>query len=244
LPNYDGVTKHLIEFKDVGVTCELKINGTNKEIPTFSQICENLQNLFSLTSANYITCLYEDIYLNGQLSATALFPLKTYTFSNRPSLIDNTIHGNNEFKDFIDTTYQNYVTLRDDLGLPYFIEFFTTSKMYSPLEVEYLLSTTAFECLEGYFRNSRSLHATPGGLRGKIKRMCNAFAFAITTSELNSYRDCRNSIVHEGKFPATVDKFLATMELRNLMDRFILTILGYRNKPYYNVIKGNKDSVP
>lgn len=126
-----------------------------------------MQSLFSLASANYITPIYEDVYFNGQLSASTLFPLKTYLFSDRPSLIDSTILGNHEFKDFVDTTYQNYLTLRDNMGLPYFIEFFTTSKMYSPFEVEYILSTIAFECLESYFRNWQRLQSIEG-LKGKL----------------------------------------------------------------------------
>jgi hypothetical protein len=187
--------------------------------------------------------LYEDVYSTDVLCETTLLPLKTHTFSNHPSLIDNSPYGNKEFKDFIDTTYSSYVNLRDNIGLPYFIEFFTISKMYSPLEVEYVLATTAFECLESYFRNWKSLPEL-GDLKGKIGRMCSDFAFTVTPAELESYRICRNSITHEGKFPDGTDKVLATMELRNLMDRFILTILGYRNKRYYNVLKSDKDLVP
>lgn len=74
--------------------------------------------------------------------------------------------------------------------------------------------------------------------------MCDHFALAVTPTELESYRVCRNSLTHEGRFPATSDKIMSTMELRNLMDRFVLTILGYRGKPYYNVIKRDKDLMP
>lgn len=244
LSNYEDITKHLTEFKDVGVTCELKTDGTYNELSSINEIAENLQNLFSLAAANYITTLYEDVYINGQLSASILFPLKTYIFSNRPSLIDTSIFGNREFKDFIDTTYQNYVTLRVSLGLPYFTEFYTTSKMYSPLEVEYILATTAFECLESYFRGWQGLPEASGGLKGKITRMCNHFGFTATDAELEPYRLCRNSLTHEGKFPAGSDSIASIMELRNLIDRFVLTILGYRNKPYYNVVKRAKDMAP
>jgi len=240
--NYRDVSKHLNEFKDVDVTSELKINGTFNQLASFKEISDNLQNLFSLASANFITTLYEDIYLNGQLSATTLFPLKTYTFSNRPSLVD--CSNGHEFKDFIDIIYPNYLNLRNNLGLSYFIEFFTTSKMYSPLEVEYILATTSFECLESYFRNWRGLREASGGLKGKITILCNHFGFTATDAELESYRLCRNSLTHEGKFPAGSDSVASTMALRNLMDRFVLTILGYRNKPYFNTITRNKEMVP
>jgi hypothetical protein len=243
IADYKQVTEHLMEYRDVAVTCEIKMVGSLSELPAFTEISENLQNLFSLASANYITPMYEDVYFNGQISSSTLFPLKTYSFSGRPSLIDNTIIENHEFKDFIDTTYQNYVNLRNNMGLPYFIEFFTTSKMYSPLEVEYILSTTSFECLESYFRSWQSFRETDN-LKRKITRMSNHFGFAVDDSILEPYRICRNSLTHEGKFPAGSDSVASTMALRNLIDRFVLTILGYRNKPYYNAITRNKDIVP
>jgi hypothetical protein len=243
LPDYEEITKHLTSEKDVAVTCELKIESKLKEYAAFSEMAENLQNLFSLASANYVTTIYEDVFLGDQLCKSTLFPLKTYLFSNRPSLIDNTIHGNHEFKDFIIIAYPNYVNLKTNLGLTYFIEFFTTSKMYSPLEVEFILATTAFECLESYFKRWQSL-GDEKGLKAKLTRMFSHFVFVASASELESYRVCRNSLTHEGKFPDDKDKFLSTMELRNLIDRFILTIMGYRNKAYYNYIKRDKDIVP
>ena len=111
------------------------------------------------------------------------------------------------------------------------------------MKLNILLATTAFECLESYYRTWRSLLEASGGLKGKIDRLCRAFGFTVTPTELESYRVCRNNITHEGKFPASVDKLITTMELRNLMDRFLLTMLGYKNKPYWNVVKNAKDSV-
>jgi hypothetical protein len=242
IPTYDDAIKHLTKFNDVAVTCELKMAGTYNQLAIFQEITENLQNLFSLASANFNTTIYEDIYFNGQLSASTLFPLKTYIFSNRLPLIDCSM--GHEFKDFLDVTYQNYINLRVNLGLSYFVEFFTTSKMYSPMEAEYILSTTAFECLESYFRNWQELPEAHGGLKGKISRMCNHFRFTTTDAELERYRICRNSLTHEGKFPAGSDKIALLMELRNIMDRFVLTILGYRNKPYYNAITRKKAIMP
>ncbi len=77
------------------------MSGLFDESSAFHEVSENLQNLLSLASGNYNTALYEDVYLNGQLSATTLFPLKTYLFSDRQSLIDNRF--GNELKDFVET---------------------------------------------------------------------------------------------------------------------------------------------
>ena len=242
LPSYETISHHLAEYKDVAVTCELKMVGNYNQLAAFDQTAENLQTLLSLASANFITAIYEDIYFNGQISVSTLFPLKTYLFSDRQSLIDNRI--GNELKDFVNTTYQSYVNLKDNLGLPYFIEFFTTSKMYSPLEVEYILSATAFECLEDYFRRWQHLREIKLDLKGKIARMCSYFGFTVTDSVLEPYRVSRNSLSHTGKFPAGSNNVALTMTLRNLIDRFILIILGYRNKRYYNALIGDWDTVP
>lgn len=134
LPDFEQIKNHLIESKDVRVTCELKLQGYYKNLSILREICDNLQNLCSLSSGNFVTPLYENIYNAEQICETTLFPLKTYPFSNSPSLIDNSFVGNKDFKDFIETTYQKYTNLKDKLGLSYFIEFFTTSKMYSPLK--------------------------------------------------------------------------------------------------------------
>jgi hypothetical protein len=130
------------------------------------------------------------------------------------------------------------------MGLPYFVEFFITSKIYQPGEVKYLLSTTAFECLENYFTDWTGLPKILSNLKQKMERMFQHFGFAASSAEIVSYRLSRNSITHSGKFPAVTDGFLATMELRNLMDRFILSILGFKGKPYYNVVKRQKEPLP
>jgi hypothetical protein len=239
LPDFKNTKKHLEMFKDVRITSELRLEGNYGAVTPLREMSENIENLCSLASGNYVAVMYEDLCSGNDLCETTLFPLKTYSFSTDASLIDNSLHGSHEFKIFLETTYAEYLKLRDVLGLPYVIELFTSSKIYSPLQVQYLLATTAFECLERYFRDWRSLKEIPE-LKGKIARMLGFFSFAITPTELESYRSCRNSVVHEGRFPSTIDGFLATMELRNLVDRFLLFILGYQNKPYFDAVKRTK----
>jgi hypothetical protein len=50
--------------------------------------------------------------------------------------------------------------------------------------------------------------------------------------------DLRNYIVHTGRFPSNVNSVEKWLELINLYDRVVLTILGYRGKPYLNIAKG------
>jgi hypothetical protein len=241
LQDFEAIIKELKESKDVRTTCELILKGTYGNLTTLRETYKNIQNLCSLASGNYVTGMYDDIYQNGKLCETYLFPLKTYPFSKSPSLIDNSIFGNKEFKTYLETTYGNYQTYKNILGLSYVIEFFISSKMSLPMEAQYVLTTTAFECLERYYRDWQKL-LDLRSLRSKIERMLSGpLAVTHTKKELISYRDNRNSIIHEGRFPSTSNGFVALMELRNLLDRVLLSILGYKNKPYYNVLTKKKE---
>jgi len=240
LPDFKKTIAHLKKFKDVRTTCELRLEGKYDEIDSVRNMCENIQYLCSLASGNFVTVMYEDIYSDDKLCETTLFPLKTYPFSNNIPLIDTSLLGSNEFKTFLETTYLDYLKFKSVLGLTYIIEFFTTSKIFSPLEAKYLLATTAFECLESYFRRWRRLNEFRS-LKRKMSRMFTFFGFNFTNPELESYRKNRNSIIHEGRFPSSTNGFVAAMELRNLIERFLLFLIGYRNKPYYNVINQKKE---
>jgi len=242
LPDFKKIIEHVKKFKDVRITCELRLEGNYDEIDFIRNICENVQHLCSLASGNFVTAMYEDIYLNEKLYETTLLPLKTYPFSNNIPLIDTSLHGRDEFKTFLETTYLDYLKFKSVLGLDYVIEFFTSSKIYSPLEAKYLLATTAFECLENYFRHWKSLNEIRS-LKTKMSRMFTFFGFNFTNTELESYRKNRNSIIHEGRFPSSTNSFTAAMELRNLIERFLLFLLGYKNKPYYNVINQKKENL-
>jgi hypothetical protein len=237
LPNFKDIESELEESEGVKITCEIGIQGTFDKIEELEEISENIQTLCSLASGNYVVPLYEDVYCKGTLYETYLYPSKTYHFSKSPSLIGTSIHYCQEFKDFLETAYPHYIILSDGMGLPYFVEFFTTSKTYQPTEVKFLLSTTAFECLEDYFSTWQSLEKISDNLEGKMVRMWRCFDFKYTGAELTSYRKSRNSIIHQGKFLTGTDGFLETLKLRNLMDRFILFILGYSGKPYHNIFK-------
>ena len=240
LPDFEKIVEHLKKFKDVRTTCELRLEGNYNEIYSIRDICGNVQHLCSLASGNFITAMYEDIYLDEELYETTLLPLKTYPFSNSIPLIDTSLHGRDEFKTFLETTYSNYLKFKSVLGLDYVIEFFTSSKIHLPLEAKYLLATTAFECLENYFRHWKNLNEIRS-LKTKMSRMFTSFGFNFTNTELASYRNNRNSIIHEGRFPSSTNSLTAAMELRNLIERFLLFLLGYKNKPYYNVINQKKE---
>jgi len=242
LPDFKQIEEHLKEFRDVRTTCELKVIGKYKEISSLRELSRNTQYLCSLASGNYVTKMYEDIFKEKILLETNLFPLKTYPFSNIEPLIDTSLRGINEFKEYLEGTYLQYVKLKDPLGLPYTIEFFVTSKLYPPMEVEFLLTTTTLECLESYFADWKKIGPEKISMKKKTRRILDEFKVPHSSSELE-FDYIRNFIVHEGRFPPYCERHNALMGLRNLVDRLFLGILEYRGKPYYNIVKQKKDSL-
>jgi len=113
--------------------------------------------------------------------------------------------------------------------------------MYLPMELQYSMSATSLECLEYYFRTGQSLEEIPP-LNDKTERLLNYFHVTHNITEVQINR-IRNRIVHMGKFPQNVDGFKALIKLRNLLDRTLLVILGYKGKPYYNIVLGKKENL-
>jgi hypothetical protein len=240
LPDFEKIEENLKEFRDVRATCELKVKGKCKDLGSLRELSRNTQFLCSLASGNYVTEMYEDIFKEKILLETHLFPLKTYPFSNVEPLIDTSLHGIKEFKEYLEGTYQEYTKLKESLGLPYVIEFFITSKLYSPMEVEFLLTTTTLECLESYFADWKKFGPERISMKKKTRRMLDEFKVPYSSGELE-FDYIRNFIVHEGRFPPYCERFKALLGLRNLVDKLFLGILSYRGKPYYNIAKQKKD---
>jgi hypothetical protein len=69
-----------------------------------------------------------------------------------------------------------------------------------------------------------------------MKELLSHFKVVYDESELD-FIGTRDKIVHTGRFPTGVVPWPATMSLQNLMDRTVLTILGYRGKAYLNCAK-------
>lgn len=238
--DFEQISEHLKECRDVRVTSEFKVEGDYRELDHLRELSESVQFLCSLASGNYVTALYEDIYNKDDvLCETTLYPLKTYPFSVQNPLIDTSLHGVKDFKDYLECAYPLYEQFKTPLRLPYVIELFITSKIYSPIELQYLLTTTSLECLERHLKTWKNLPPLKG-INTKTQRLLDFFKVPYNKSEA-AFNHIRNSIVHEGRFPQSVDGFKSLMELRNLLDRLFLVILGYKGKHYYNVVSRKKE---
>ena len=239
LQDFEQIAEHLKEHRDVRVTSEFKVLGHYRELDYLRELSENAQFLCSLACGNYVTALYEEIYDKDILCEATLYPSKTYPFSQRTPLIDTSLHGVKDFKNYLECTYPRFKEFKIPLGLSHSIELFITSKIYSPMQLQYLLTTTSLECLERYFRTWKTLPQRRS-LKSKTKRLLEFFKVHHNKSEIEFIK-IRNSIVHEGRFPPNVDGFKALLELRNLLDRLFLVVLGYIGKPYYDVTSRSKN---
>jgi hypothetical protein len=141
-----------------------------------------------------------------------------------------------EFEKFIETSYQNFVKYKDELGLALVIEYYVTSKVLGPLETSYLLGAITFECIESYlcqYFETRKMKKDLRRFKHRTKFLWEEFGVAYEESELDFVK-VRDKVVHTGRFPKGKEDLKEYYGLINLLDRTLLTILGYRGNPYFN----------
>lgn len=63
------------------------------------------------------------------------------------------------------------------------------------------------------------------------------FKVSYDPKELN-FVELRDKIVHTGRFPSKIDQLISWHALSSILDRTLLTIIGYKGKPYLNASKG------
>lgn len=239
IKNHKKIIENLRRIKGVQITSEAISHIRSDEIDKLRAILKNLESLLSFASGNYITTLYEDIYNKGKLTKTILNPFKTMSYNHREFVIDCDHHWNCDLKEFLETTYARFESLRHILGLGVVIEYYVTSKIVQIIQVKYLLGAVAFECLKSHFSEYLKKKGKPpvsGSFREKMKTLFSEFRVTHTKKDLQ-FIDIRNSIVHEGDFPRLVRPHDEVLKLYNLIDRTILTILGFKGNHYLNIEK-------
>ncbi len=200
-----------------------------------------MENIISFGSCNYVTVLKEEIFLKDKLCKTIFYPLKIYPFNSGISLINTNVHDIGRLKNFIITAYPYYKAKKRDLALPYVIEFFNSAKIYNILQTSFLMSCVALECLYHHYHQLKGLPKTEI-LAKKIEQICTDVGVSYDQNDLD-LRNLRNSLAHEGDFPKGINSYQEKSRLEYLLDRMILTILGYRGNIYYNVFKNAEDTL-
>ena len=243
LEKYTEIKRQLIEREDVQITSEMIMKARYNELSDIDDIANNLRWLCSLASANYVTDLYQDIYIEGRLAKTILKPSKTVPYNVSIPPIDTSIHGDDELGSFLKITYPKFTEHKDELGLEIVIEYYVSSRRRLIAEIRFLLGAITFECIESYLSSyfgSRCIVKDLSSFKSKTIALLDEFGVSYNEDELR-IKDTRDKIVHTGRFPSGKNPIEEYTKIINLLDRTLLTILGYKNNMYYNLNSGARE---
>jgi len=244
IDDYEEVIKSLKERLNAQVTSELIIKNKYNYLKMIDKKVHDILTLCSFAMGNFVTDIYQDIYVNGELRESILKPLKTHPFNTRISVIDTWITGDNEFEQFLILSYPQYIKYKEILGLDIVIEYYITSKRNALMEINYLLGSITFECLESYlseYFKSKNVTKNLNGFKNKTRSLFEEFGITYDENELKFIK-IRDKIVHTGRFPDYQNSVNDYNKLINLIDRTLLTIFNYKEKPYHNM-KTNKKEI-
>lgn len=234
----ESLSKRLSKDGGTTITANLNAIATPAEENKVRKVCENLCVLLSFATGNWITWVYEDCFQGGKLVRSRLPASKTFAYHHADTVIDT--GSTKELGAYLETVYPNYIEAKSSLGLDIVIEYYVHSKLTKIIELRYLLATIGMECLKSHLSSyfqSKNKSADLGSFRKALKALFEDISMPYEQDELE-FIDLRNYIVHTGRFPSNVNSVEKWLELINLYDRVVLTILGYRGKPYLNIAKG------
>jgi hypothetical protein len=221
---------------DTEVTAEVVAKLPFESMRLVDELVEDALMLLSFATGTYIATIYSDIFVENTLVRSILCPYKTGPYVHRDWVIDADNLRNCDLRDFLETCYPMFRKYKSELGLKIVLEFLVIAKQGRYSEVKFLLGSVAAECLlshlPSYFRTIGKT-ATGNSFRSKMRELLDHFNVTHDESELD-FIDTRDTLVHTGRFPKGVSPHEETMKFGNLLDRTVLTILGYKGKAYLN----------
>ncbi len=234
--NYDTIAKKLKENKGIEVCSHATILTTFGRIEELDELLNDSLTLLSFASGTYIANVYKQIFKDNVLCQTIFMPCITQPYHHADPAIDIKNLGKCYTKIFLETVFPQYQSLKNELGLNIVINYYLYSKLVNIYQAKYLLGAIAFECLtsylSGYFK-ARNKKVDLSNFRERIKSCFNEFQIQYVESELR-FIGIRDRLVHTGNFPPNTNVGNEYGSLINLLDRTILTILGYKGHVYLN----------
>jgi hypothetical protein len=149
LINYSDVLSRLVANREVEVTAEAVIAAELGKLSDISPILHKACMILSFATSNWITTFYNDIFKDGQIIQTTLFPHKTFPF-NRAGSIIQTLNSECYLKKFLEIAFSSYDRLREEFGIDYVIEYYIAALTQRLQEEKFLIGAVAFECLGSY----------------------------------------------------------------------------------------------
>ncbi len=284
LKDYDEKLKKLEDKKEnVVVTSEMEITFNESVYDELESIINNMSYLLSYSSRNVVSPIYSDYLSDETIIKTILRPLLTRDYNAGDTLIDfKNFAYYCDIKDFLETSYPNFVEYKNKLALNIVISFYLEAVTLNYIDMGFLLNSTAMETLLSGYADMRKLEGTPivqASIESNIKKVMKIFkeekleeneeivkkiVQKVSYSNLNvreklsalikdprfelkldsydwDFTEIRNGITHTGKFPDSIKASGRTIDILEehnrliyLTDRIILTILGYKGKPFLN----------
>lgn len=231
--NYRDTISKVSENHDGAITCEAIVNTTSARLGELEELLEDTATLLSFATGTYISWVYRDVYSSNALVESHLNANVTGPFIDGKWVIDVRNLGDCYLRTFLETTFPVYKNLKTELGLNIVIGYLVIANQVRYPEVELLLNSVAAQCLLSHLSTQPATTENASSFKSGMKALLDHFGVVYIESELD-FILTRNKIVHTGRFPAETVPHEATMKLHNLMDRTILTILGYRGKHYLN----------
>lgn len=239
--------------EDTLLTSEAIVTINPSELDRANDLVYDSLMLLSIANGNYIASIYEDLFQQGGLLKTILKPVKTMTYYAADCCIDIQNLVACDLQIFLETTFDHYRKLKQDLGLSIVLEYYLQAKLTPLPELKYLVGVVGIECMLSYVPSYfakigkwrtgsgfkdwivSKICRRPGrrSLRRKMIAILEHFSIPHEQSDLRFIK-IRNAIVHTGRFPKSVTGIDAYSSLINFLDRVLLRILGYQGKYYLN----------
>lgn len=277
--NYEENENILKEKKGCHITSEAIIESPIDEIDNVKSTILNVIELMSLATRNFISPIYHDYYLDGEIIRTVIEPVLTMDYEAGDNLIDTNNFNPCDLKIYLEDVYDKFQEFRDVLGLNSVILLYLISRRAIFTESKFLLTIVALESLSSHFEKYLEIKGEKikPSLIGKTRKnilkiftkynidvdddvleeIIDSVAYSNTTfndklikllrtfdvkydSEDIDLLRLRNNIVHNGKFPEKINSRLIDsheelVRLIYFLDRILLSILDYKDKPFLNI---------
>jgi hypothetical protein len=250
LDDYRTVRDRLSALGARELTTEAFVECFPSEIKTMKQAMWDEALLLSFAAGTWISVLFIDTLIQGNLVMTEIWSTKTYPYHDEP-LLDSL--ASDDLRRFVTGGMTPLSSLRDKLQLGFALEYCILSKISPAVQVKFIVIFIAMEALLERLQNhiphskrrlfswSKLLSVLGGGERSKV---LNRLRLALEYYQIEdrfgvsncaaspNFEDIRNRLVHSGDFPRGVDQVLCYRQLQDVYQQLLLAILEYDGEYY------------
>jgi hypothetical protein len=222
LDDYKDRLEYIKNTRGSDITCELIIPLTQKEIKASFNLANIICDLLSLARGKRVNWLYFRVLNSGTCIYTEHQP-RIVTSYEGFEVIDAMPPENTLY--FLEQCYPHYINLDLDFQFLNVINIFTAIRSGGFLETRCLAAFSLIEYLAKKANKPPKGRSQPT-LKQWLKTIVSEYQVPITASEIDEFKDIRNSLVHEMRFMPG-DSLEQYWKVLHFLDRLLLRILGY-----------------